>query len=330
MKKTSSHKTGVIPIIRERNETRREPVYLLPKTIEYYQEQLTRLLESERFGEATEMLEFLLACHTDDALTLAEWRNLHQWLITTFGEPGRRPPSPDGRDGGDAGTEEDISERDLRKRQLDAKLAEDPAYVGKLLDIVESKAELDKKMLAVEQLALADHPLIDRTLTRWLEETNLHPLLQFKVLQTLRLRGAEGRVTLRRGGEEVTVSLADTPVELEEYPASIRKVPALVREVCERTDPGIAGFAGQVWQEFLACLYGTSVYKALARMPRRMINIWAASLHAFMVLAVTGDDPEVTLLPHYQLKDKDRDRVRKCRSLILAYMRNSYGPMEEE
>lgn len=301
---------------------------MLPKTIEYYQEQLTRLLETERFGEATEMLEFLLACQTDDALTLAEWRNLHQWLITTFGEPVRERPSPGGQAEEEA--EDEVNERDLRKQRLDAKLAEDPAYVGKLLDIVGSQTELDKKMLAVEQLALADHPLIDSTLTRWLEETNLHPLLQFKVLQTLRLRGAAGKVTLKRGGEEVTVSLADTPVELDEYPESIRQVPAMVRSVCEQTDPGIAGFAGQVWQEFLACLYGTSVYKALAKMPRRMIGIWAASLHAFMVLAVTGDDPEVTLLPHYQLKDKDRDRVRKCRGLILAYMRNSYGPMEEE
>lgn len=313
----------MIVIHRDPGNSRLDHVYLLPKTIDYYQEELTRLLETERFGEATEMLAFLLQCRTDDAIAVAEWQHLYDWLVNTFGEPefsAGGPSVPGGEE------EEDVSERDLRKRRLDAKVAGDPAYVDKLLRIVLHESDLEKKMLAVDQLALVEDPRIDAVLVGWLEEAPLHPLLQFKVLQALRTRGGKERVTLHRAGETVTVQVDQTPLGMDDYPAVIRSVPDRVREVCELTEPAMAGFAEHVWQEFLACIFGTSLYRVLEGMDRHAAAVWAAGLHEFMIVSVTGADPQEPLLPQYKLGEREAERVRKSRNLILAYMRNSYGP----
>lgn len=55
-------------------------VILLPRTIDYYQMRLTRLLETDRFAEAAELLRFLLQCRTDDERTVEEWRMLLEWM----------------------------------------------------------------------------------------------------------------------------------------------------------------------------------------------------------------------------------------------------------
>lgn len=317
----------MIPIIRNPSGVRRDQVYLLPNTIDYYQEQLTRLLEAERFGEAREMLAFLLECKTDDAVTRGEWRQLYDWLVSTFGESA---PEPEKNGEPDEDLNEEASERELRKQRLDAKMAEDPDYVNKLLDIVKSHGDLEKKTLAVEQLALADHPEINAALVRFLETADLHPLLQFKVLQTLRMRGADGTVSFRRGGETVKVAIADTPLALHQYPEPIRAVPELVKLASEQTEPGLAVFAEAVWLEFLACVYGTKLYRGIADMPAKGSAIWAAGLHEFMILSMTGDDPDEPLLPLYNLKESHAERVHRCRGFVLAYMRNPYGPDELE
>lgn len=307
----------------DHSDSRRDQVYLLPRTIDYYQEQLTRLLEAERFTEAAEMLAFLLECKTDDAIAVAEWQHLYDWLVNTFGVP---EPSgrPDGQPAEDP--DDEASERELRKRNVTAKMAEDPGYVDKLLDIVLSGSDLERKMTAVEQLAMADDPRIDGVLVEWLEETGLHPLLQFKVLQALRARGAAGTVTLHRAGETVAVSIAETPLSADDFPEPIRTVPEMVRRAFGVSEPGLAEMAGHVWQEFLACIYGTKLYRTLEGMPGRASAIWAAGLHEFVLLSVTGEDPEEPVLPFYKLKEKDAERVRLSRGLLLAYMRNPYGP----
>jgi hypothetical protein len=303
---------------------RRDQVYLLPKTIDYYQEQLTRLLEAERFAEAAETLAFLLECKTDDAIAVAEWQHLYDWLVNTFGEPEPSNERPNGQPASDS--DDEASERDIRKRHVAAKIAEDPAYVDKLLDIVLHGSDLEKKMTAVDQLAMADDPRIDAALIEWLEGTGLHPLLQFKVLQALRARGASGTVTLRRAGETVSVSIAETPLAAADFPEPIRSVPDMVRRALGVSEPGLAEMAGHVWQEFLECIYGTKLYRALAEMPGRASAMWAAGLHEFVILSVTGEDPEEPVLPVYKLKEKDAERVRLSRGLLLAYMRNPYGP----
>lgn len=321
--KPSSEGLGGILIRRDQIHSRNERVYLLPKTVEYYQEQLTQLMESERFAEATRMLAFLLECRTDDALTVAEWQHLYDWLVTTFGEP----DASGGANGGPAGDDPgEVGEEELRKQRLAAKMAADPGYVDKLLGIVREASDLEQKMLAVDQLALADHPRIDAALIAWLEEERLHPLLQFKVLQVLRMRGASGTAVLHRAGERVAVPIAVTPLGPEEFPAPIRTVADMVKTVCEQSEPAMAGFAGHIWQEFLACVYGTKLYRTLEQMPARGCAIWAAGLHAFMILSVTGDDPEPSILPSYNLTKADLEQVKQSRALILAYMRNPYGP----
>jgi len=314
---------GVIPIRRDTKDSRHERVYLLPKTIDYYQEQLTRLLEEERFAEAADLLAFLLACRTDDAITVAEWQRLYDWLADFAGEG---HPAAGGR-GIEEGTEgEDAaSEQDLRMRRLAAK-ASDPAYVERLLDMLRHETDLEKKLLAVDQLALADHPGVDAAHAARLEGARLHPLLQFRVLQTLKRRGVPGTVVLERGGGTVELAIADTPLSMDEFPAAVRSVPDMVRRALSLTDPGMAPFAAGVWQDFLACVYGTNLYGALAAMTGREAAVWAAGLHEFLVLSVTGEDPEKPVLPFYKLKETDAKAVRASRNALLTCMRNPYGP----
>lgn len=314
----------MIPIRRDKNDTRREGVYLLPKTVDYYQQQLTRLLEEERFAEAAELLAFLLECRTDDAIALAEWRHLHDCLVNTFGLPdlsgAGRDLTPEGPE-----HEEASSEHDLRRRRLAAKTS-DPAYVEKLLRTLRRETDPEKNLLAVEQLVMADHPGVDAALVSWLEGAKLHPLLQFKVLQALRRRDASGSVVLRRGGETVELLIDATPLSMDDFPEPARSVPGLVRRALSPTDPGMADFAANVWHDFLACVYGTKLYGTLAAMSGREAAVWAAGLHEFLILSLTGEDPREPVLSFYKLEETDAGRVRECRDTLFACMRNPYGP----
>src|SRR5690606_644728 len=120
-------------------------VFLLPKTIDYYQEELTRMLETERFAEAVALLEYLLVCRSDDPVTEAEWQRLLDWLKTSFSiEMGTAAEEED----------EEVTESDLHKQRFYNKMAEDPGYVKKLLEIVLTHPDLEKKMLAIEQLTV--------------------------------------------------------------------------------------------------------------------------------------------------------------------------------
>ena len=64
----------------EEHRTRSSNIFLLPNTIDYYQFQITELLERERYGEAKELLKFLLDCRTSETETMEEWRALLDWL----------------------------------------------------------------------------------------------------------------------------------------------------------------------------------------------------------------------------------------------------------
>ena len=53
---------------------------LLPKTIDFYQIEITRMLETERYEEAIALLRFLAKCDSGDIRTNEEWLALLAWL----------------------------------------------------------------------------------------------------------------------------------------------------------------------------------------------------------------------------------------------------------
>ena len=292
-----------------------DKVFLLPKTIDYYQEELTRMLETEQFNEAAGLLQFLLTCQSDDPETGAEWQRLLDWLQTSFDLGSNQAEDEE---------EEEITEDDLHKQRFYNKMSEDPNYVKKLLETVLSNPDLERKMLAIEQLIVADHPQIDDTLKRWIEQVDLHPLIQYKVLQALRARGATGKLKLRREDEAVVVEIGDTPLDLLHYAEPIQAVLERVKAVSENEQPSMVYFADQTWKEFLAYMYGSSLYTAMIDMPDKHITVWAAALHCAVVETMTGDKPR-NISQLYRLDGEDEQRLAQYRELLFAFIRSTFA-----
>ncbi|GJM79232.1 hypothetical protein HMSSN139_17280 [Paenibacillus sp. HMSSN-139] len=69
---------------------------MFPKTLDYYQIELTRMLETERYGEAVELLQFLLQCQGEDPRHYEEWQALLDWLLGAFPALKNGMPDPQG------------------------------------------------------------------------------------------------------------------------------------------------------------------------------------------------------------------------------------------
>jgi hypothetical protein len=300
------------------NDNRRhENVFLLPKTIDYYQEQLTSMLETERFGEAIQMLTFLLGCRTDDPQTMEEWSTLLDWLHATFGATVDEEPSSE---------EEELTEQDLHKQRFYAKMSEDPGYVKKLLETVLNHPDLEKKMIAIEQLVVAEHPQIDETLKRWMEKVELHPLIQYKVLQALRARGATGTVEINRSGEVVQLEIEDTPLDPVEDSEAIRQVIELVRRICESDYPSLVYFAEHTWREFLSFVYGTTLYKEMLEMSPDDTKLWAAALHYAVVVSMSGSPPSIDAVIQYGLDETAQSRYEQRCEQLYGFIHHTFTP----
>lgn len=261
-------------------------VILFPKTVEYYQFELTRLLETERYGEAIGTLRFLLSCQTDDSRTREEWQSLLDWLQLMF-------PDLSAGDWEASDEEEDEGEAELLKRHLHSKAEQSPEYAEKLLESLFQQPSADKQMIALDQLAYIDHPGIDEALIRFLTGTPLPPFIQFRALQTLKKRGAEGAVTLFKNGETAQVSIEETPADYDQFPSQIQEIIGRVREISETQHPALAYFAEETWNEFLAFIFGTSAYRQMLRQEAACVDVWACALHLTLLERVfDGGDKE--------------------------------------
>jgi hypothetical protein len=300
------------------DSTHKDNIILLPNTIDYYQEELTHLLETEKYEEAVQLLNFLLQCRNDDLRAMEEWSALLGWLRSTFTEYSEPVLSSEP----DSATEEEEewTETDLHRKRLYGKMSEDPNYIKKLLETILSDPRLDKKMVALEQLVIADHPQINDTLIRWLEQVDLHPFVQFKVLRTLRERNCMGIVNIQRCGEEVAIDIALTPLHLEQYPTGVQRVIHRFQEVSEVHHPNLTYFVEHTWQEFLAYIYGTSVYMPLLQMNDNDIDIWAAALHQAVVETMTGSRDDETILSSYNLDAQQLARMEHAYERIKSFI----------
>jgi len=276
----------------------KDNVVLLPKTVDYYQMELTRMLETERYGQAMELLRFLLRCQTDDERSRDEWGSLLDWLSTMF---------PDHADGTrpDAGEwEEEETENDLRRNHVLQKAAADRAYADKLLEALRQPVSPEKQFMALEQLVYVDHPGINEQLTRHLAQTDLHPFVQFKILQTLKRRGATGSLTFSRNGERLNLDVEDVPLEMDQYPANITGVMSRLQDRSEISHPELAYFAEELWKEFLAFIYGTSIYYQLVNLDSEQVDSWAAALHTVLLEIMMGQADQEEVKDIYGITDR--------------------------
>jgi hypothetical protein len=258
-----------------------EKIYLLPQTIGYYQQELTRLLEFERYRETMEMLQFLLSCDTSDLKARDEWQSLLEWMQTMIPEL-HMPPPPEGQ-------EQDLSEDELFYIHMKEKAEREPEYVEKLLAVFERPDSWDKQVLALEQLRYLQHPRLRDVLRKWLESQPLPPILQFRTMQILKARGESGSIKIKRGSKWYTVDISDVPAGSDEYPRALKEIfQRVIRSDMNNGFP-LEAFAEETWSEFVAYAFGTPVYiEILAEKPEAR-DAWAAAFHYMLLLTSQGN-----------------------------------------
>ncbi|MGG6313877.1 hypothetical protein [Paenibacillus macerans] len=283
---------------------------MFPKTLDYYQIELTRMLETERYGEAVELLRFLLQCQGEDPRHYEEWQALLDWLTDAF------PALANGDTESNLLGDEEETEETLARRHAEAKLAEDEHYAGKLLHTVMEKPLSEQTFLALDQLAYLDRPEIDEALIGWLKGRELHPLLQYRVLQTLRRRGTTGTLSFFRGGELVEVEVEAVPLKPDDFPPAVQAVLERVGDQTQVHDPTLFYFAQELWSQFVMALYGTMDYRSLLSDEDAVIDIWAAALHQMVADSLPGGKTEEEIRAMYGITDGLRLRYEQvCRTM---------------
>jgi hypothetical protein len=263
-----------------------ENVILFPKTVEFYQFELTRMLETERYGEAIRMLQFLLSFHNQDDRAREEWLALLQWLQTMF--PEEIFPAL-------ADEEDELTEEEMLRQRMQDKERRDDGYAEKLLDMLQQPQSVENLLLALDQLAFLEYPGINEQLRKWIAAGEQHPLIQYKALQTLKLRGMTGPLQLSKHGETIVVEMEDTPASFDDFPEPVREIIDRVQDISHMIQPELAYFAQETWNEFLAYIYGTSQYRLLLRGEQANADIWAAAFHFILLEKIfhNGDKEEV-------------------------------------
>ncbi|GBK64573.1 hypothetical protein [Paenibacillus macerans] len=273
---------------------------MFPKTLDYYQIELTRMLETERYGEAADLLRFLLQCQGEDPRHYEEWRALLEWLTDAFPELQNGSPAAE-----DDGYE---TEEALARRHVEAKLEQDQEYAGKLLSAVIDKPLSEQTLLALDQLAYLDRPEVDEALTEWLHQEELHPLLQYRVLQTLRRRGTVGTLAIERAGEKVEIDIESVPLKPDDFPPAVQEVPERVGEQTQVHDPTLFYFAQELWSQIVMGLYGGRDYRSLIDGDDTVIDIWAAALHQLVADSLPDGKTDEEIRALYGITDEHRLR----------------------
>lgn len=289
---------------------------LFPKTLDYYQIQLTVMLESERYGEAMELLRFLLQCQGQEERHVDEWQALLEWLETAFpqyieGEANEQMHMD---------KEVDLDEDDLTRIRVQGKLAEDAEYANKLLHTVMHEPMSEQTMLALEQLSYLKGEVIDQGLTEWLQTREMHPLLQYRVLQTLHKRGMQGSVTFLRGQEQVEVEVDHVPLKDSDFPIVVQHIVDRVAQHTEVQEPTLYYFAQELWIQFIKAVYGTKVYQSLLIDEDLALDIWAASLHQIVSESLTGSRNEEETRAMYGITEHIRFRFEQAYRTLKQFI----------
>lgn len=288
-------------------------VILLPKTVDYYQMQLTRLLESEQYGEAMDLLRFLLDCRPDDRRTVKEWEMLLAWMESQFPVTGEAERS-------NLEEQEEQDEAGMLQEHIASRAVQDEKYGRKLLDMLVTSDSLEKQLMALDQLAFVPDPAFDKPMIQWIKRRSLHPLVQFKGLQTLKARGVL-KVQIVKEGKTVKIDLESVPSSFEDQPRLIQFILYRVQEVCEVQAPGLSYFAEQVWKEYLAFTFGTQAYDGLLMLEEEEVPLWAAALHIVASEFMGGEESNEEIMVHYGLIEEDEKRWE----LLARSIRSAFG-----
>jgi hypothetical protein len=295
--------------------------------LDHYQIQLTRMLEAEQYGEAKELLRFLLQCQGEDERHYEEWDSLLTWLDMAFPEDGF---SDDGDGMIMARPEKEENEASMREQILNPP-DQDEAYVNQVLYIMQHHPMIDQQMLALERAAYIQAADINDTIIKWLLSGQVHPVVQFKALQCLRKRGASGTITIVRLGELVELEMDATPLSMDDFPEPINRISERTERVAEADDPTLPHFARELWKESLQFLYGTAAYQWMLRDDEDTVDCFAAALHLTLLLTVYGSANDDDIRDTYGITEGLRFRYEQaCRALRQVALLQQSGDDEPQ
>jgi hypothetical protein len=281
---TARKRQGVRTIVEPSNN-----VILFPTTVAHYERELTKLLESERYSEAVRLLLFLAGCQGAPPDKSGEWKALLSWLQTMFPETAFEPDSRYDSSGL-ADTDEDDREEQFVQRYVTGRSGADASYGLQLIELLRASSSPERQLMALEQLAFAQQPELDPLLLQWLSETETHPMVQFKALQTLKKRGCKGTAVFPKLGVDISVEIEETPADFDEFPERVQDIIGRVEQISEASQPDFPYFARQTWLEFLAYVYGTEAYRDIAAAGRDgAVDAWAAALHRMLLETMFGE-----------------------------------------
>ncbi|MNX24413.1 hypothetical protein D3C86_544370 [compost metagenome] len=274
------------------------------------------MLETERYGEAGELLEFLLQCQGQEPRQYEEWKALLEWLRDAF-------PGVVG-EGSETGFYEE-NEESLARSHIEAKLALDKDYGNKLLKAAMESPLSEHSLLALEQLSYLDMPEIDDALHSWLDRKNVHPLIQFHILQTLRRRGAQGIVSFFRGQEQVEVEIETVPLKSADFPPQIQRILERVGDQTQVHNPTLFYFAQEFWFQFIMGVYGTRDYASILTEDDSTMDIWAAALHQTISESLPDGKSDSDIRFVYGITDALRLRFEQVYRSMKQFVHSGQG-----
>ncbi|WP_128893706.1 hypothetical protein [Longirhabdus pacifica] len=271
-------------------------VVLLPQAMEHFQHQLTTLMEEEKYKQAEELIHFLLQCQVSDESIITEWEMILTWIQSQT-QHHKEPASIDAA----------IEEEAMFEHYVQQKQEENQGRGQELIQTLLSEDTTSReKWIALEQLVYIEDKDTNDKLKKWVQETEIHPLLQFRVLQVLRTRKASGTLFIQRCGEEVKVQIGRIPASIDEFPKKIKDILQRLTVVCESNNPSMIHFAEQIWTEFISAIYGTKLYDQMKKeLSANQIKMWALVLHIISSEMIQTDFDLHTLVDEYQIAPTD-------------------------
>lgn len=294
----------------------KDNLVLFPKTLDYYQILLTKMLESERYGDAKALLDFLLQCGGDAERHHTEWQALLGWLEAAF--PDALPTEGDLTLANDL-TEDEPSEDEWIRQRLEDRSLKNPDYIPMLLKTLRQADDPEQQLLIIGQLHHLSHEDVELELRQWLEASERHPSVQFSALQALRKQGATGEIALRRDGETFHLDIGDTPLKFSEFPQAVHTVADLVQQAAEVFDPTLAYFAEEMWKECVQVAYGTPIYLTMIADDASSSDIWAAALHQVLVEKLHAASSDDDVRDRYGISEALRFRYEKALRWLRQY-----------
>ena len=267
-------------------------VILFPPMIEQIQREIIEYLEQEFYGKAINLLEFAIRCQIDDRHTSNQWMKLLHGLKQQFPNAEKQSEMPD--------EEETFDEQQWLRHHVMHKINRDQQYLDRLMDTFEHALPAQQLQL-LPQLAMSDAPMFMEKMKLMLQERTYHPMVRFRMLQTLCKLGVTGHIQFTQLNEQITLEIANTPLNLQQFPAPLLQIYDRVRVVLESEDLTLMQFAEQTWEDFLSLVYGTSLYGNLLHLQLYGINIWAAALHAFVAQTIYGNKELIAISQYYAL-----------------------------